>query len=189
MNRGALISIGNLKIIERAILIVGSIALIVSTLLLLSTGLNHFKIVESDAKLALAKKEIVGLTDTIEKAKRVTFQPESKRELSVVQVTMDRLANEQNCQLQEVTSTNDTVSFSTHYKKGLDEKGWKQLAMSGQIVGSLTNVMAFTRKLANISIPIELLAIDILPISTKPGDRSKVSAKFSFQILKQETSQ
>ncbi len=189
MNRGALISVGNLKIIERGILIVGTFAVAVSTLLLLSTGLNHYKIIESDAKLALAKKEIVGLTDTIAKAKKVKFQPEGKRELSIVQVTMDRLAREYNCRLQEVTSTNDTVQFSTHYKKGLDEKGWKQLAMSGQVVGSLTNVMAFTRKLANISIPIELLSIDILPIGTKPGDQSKVSAKFIFQILKQEATQ
>ncbi len=186
MNSGALVSSGNLKVVERMILVVGITVLAIIGLLLLSTGLSHFKNVESEAKLALTKKEIVSLTETIEKAKRVKYQPDNKKELSVVQVTMDRLANEHSCQLQEVTSTNDTVILATHYKKGLNEKGWKQLAMSGQVVGSLTNVIAFMRSLANISIPIELLAIDITPIGTKPEEQSKVSVKFSFQILKQE---
>ncbi len=189
MNSSAHINDSNLKVLERAILVAGLMTVGLSGFLILSIGINHFRTVDSKSKLGATEREVIALSQTLEKGKRIQFQPISKKELNIVQAAMDRLANQNNVQLQEVTSTNDTVPFMTHYKKSVEERGWKQLPITGQVVGTLSNVMAFSRKLATISTPIELLAIDILPIGTKADENTKVSAKVSFQILKQEASQ
>ncbi|MEI8283090.1 MAG: hypothetical protein WCG75_11845 [Armatimonadota bacterium] len=189
MKSSAFINVTNLKILERAILVTGLMTVGLSGFLVLSIAINHFRLTDSKAKLVASQREGLALSQTLEKGKRIQFLPISKKELNIVQAAMDRLANQNNVQLQEVTSTNDTVPFMTHYKKSVEERGWKQLPMTGQVVGTLSNVMAFTRRLATISTPIELLAIDILPIGTKADENSKVSAKLSFQILKQEASQ
>jgi hypothetical protein len=184
MKSNALINSDSLKTLERSILVAGSIVLFTSVALLLSTGLTHFQQVEASSKSVLAKQEILTLTETIEKSKRVKYVSNTKKEISMVQASMDRLANENHCELQERNSTDDTVPFMTKYKAGSDEKGWKQMAMSFQVLGSLTNVMTFTRGLAMISTPIELASIEITPISTDGA--SKISAKVVIQILKQE---
>jgi hypothetical protein len=186
MKSNALVNIDSLKNLERTILIAGSIVLLSGVVLLFRTGLTHFQYLESESKSELTKKEIQSLTATIEKSKLIKFTSIQTQELNVVQKSMDQLATQNHCQLQEVTSTNDTVPMSTRYKKSADEKGWKQLALSGQIVGSLPNVMAFARGLSNISIPIELVAMEIAP--TGSDKESKVTAKISFTILKQESS-
>lgn len=184
MRGSALINRDSLRNLERLILLVGLIVLITSVVLLLGSGLTHFQHLESVSKKELTKSEVQTLTETINKSKRVKFSSSPTKELNIVQASMDQLAQKHNCQLQEVTSTNDTIPLLTRYKKGPDDRGWKQLAMTSHVVGSLKNVMAFTRALAMISIPIELASVEILPIS---GDRdSKVSAKVTFQILKQE---
>jgi hypothetical protein len=189
MKSSAHINDANLKVLERGILVTGLLTVGLSGFLILSIGINHLRSTDSKAKLAATEREVLSLSQTLEKGKRIQYQPISKKELNIVQAAMDRLAAQNNVQLQEVTSTNDTVPFMTHYKKSVEERGWKQLAMTGQVVGTLSNVMAFTRKLSTISTPIELLAIDILPIGTKAEENTKVSAKLSFQILKQEASQ
>lgn len=187
MNSNAFINSSTVKNLERAILIGGSVVLVSATLLLISTGLSHFHKLESDANLAMTKQQIRTLSDTLDKAKRIKIQPNNQKELNIVQEAMDRLASENNCQIQEVTSTNDTVPLLTHYKKGAEEKGWKQLAISGQVVGSLSNVIAFTRSLSLISVPLEISSINMTPIDGKAvGGVSKVSAKLNIQILKQE---
>jgi hypothetical protein len=184
MRGNAFINQDSLRNLERLILILGSIVLISGTLLLLSAGLTRFKDNEARSKNELTRQEIRGLNETIEKSKRIKFTSKQKQELNIVQASMDRLALENHCQLQEVNSTNDTVPLTTRYKKGIEDKGWKQLAMTGQVVGSLSNVMSFTRALSMISVPIELAAIDLSPVG---GERdSKVIAKITFQILKQE---
>ncbi len=184
MKSNALINSDSLKTLERSILVAGSIVLFTSVALLLSTGLTHFQQVEATSKSALAKQEIQTLTETIDKSKRVKFTSKNKKEISIVQASMDRLANEHHCELQERNSTDDTFPFVTRYKAGPDEKGWKQMAMSFQVLGSLSNVMAFTRGLAMIATPLELSSIEITPISNDGA--SKISAKVVVQILKQE---
>jgi Tfp pilus assembly protein PilO len=184
MKSNAHINADSLKNLERAILISGLVVLVSSTVLLLGTGLSHFQFLETKSKLAVTNQEIKTLSETIDKSKKVKFTSNNRRELSVVQATMDRLAKQHRCQLQEVTSTDDTVPFVTRYKKGADERGWKQMAMSGHVIGSLSNVMAFTRGLALMPTPIEIGSIEIAPIGSERD--SKVSAKLTFQILKQE---
>lgn len=184
MKGNAFINHDSLRNLEKLILVLGTTVLVSGTLLLVTAGLTRFRDIEAHSKNELTRQEIRGLNETIEKSKRIKFTSNQKQELNIVQGSMDRLASEHHCQLQEVNSTNDTVPLTTRYKKGTDDKGWKQLAMTSQVVGSLSNVMAFTRALAMISVPIELASIDISPIGT---DRdSKVIAKITFQILKQE---
>jgi Tfp pilus assembly protein PilO len=175
----------SLRFLERAIVVVVTLVLGTTLLMLTLTGLNKFKQAELAAKSELTKHEIRSLNDTIEKGKHLKFSSSDKKQLSAVQLAMDRLADVNKCQIQELTSTNDTVQFATRYKKGIDEKGWKQLPVSGTIVGSISDVIAFNRDLAMITIPIEITAIDIAPIASIPGKPSRVSAKISFQILKQ----
>ena len=184
MKSNALINADSLKNLERTILIAGSIVLASGLILLFSSGITRFQFAETESKKELAYKEIKGLTATITKSKLIKYSSDKKQELNVVQASMDQLATSNKCQIQEVTSTNDTVPLMTRYKKMTDEKGWKQLAMTTQVVGSLPNVMAFTRALSNISIPIELASIEISPTGTERD--SKVSAKIVFSILKQE---
>ena len=187
MNSNAIINTNTVRTLERSILVGGSVVLLSATLLLISTGLSHYHRLESAANLAMTKQQIRTLSDTLDKAKRIKVQPNTQKELNIVQETMDRLAAQHSCQIQEVTSTNDTVQMLTHYKKGMEEKGWKQVAISGQVVGSLSNVMAFTRSLSLISVPLEITSIAVTPMDSKSsGGLSKVSAKFNIQILKQE---
>ena len=181
MRGSAVISDQSLKVIERAILVVGSITLGVSVFLLISMGYSRFQRTEADAKLALTKQEISTLTTTIQRAKVINRQPTSAKELGIVQVAFNRLAKKNDCQLLELSSNADSVPFLSKYVKGSDDHGWKQIPLDGQVTGSLANVMTLIRDFTSMSIPIEVQSIDILPIAN-----NQVSAKVAFQLLKQE---
>ncbi len=186
MRGNAMISENSQKTLDRAILVAGLSTLAVIVFMLISTGLSHFQKNEADAKLALAKNEKQTLDSTIEKAKLISLKPSSAKELGIVQVELSRFAKKNECRLMEVSSSGEPGLFTSKYIKGSDARGWKQLPIDCQIVGSLVNVMTMIREFSMISIPIEVQSIDVLPIGQSETGVDNVSAKVTFQILKQE---
>jgi hypothetical protein len=186
MRGTALISAQSLKGLERAILIVGSVTLTATLFLLLSTAFIHFQRGEIDAKLLLTKNEISTLTLTLEKAKKINSKPNTAKELGIVQVALSQLAKKNDCQLQEMSATSDPGLFVSKYQKGADDRGWKQLPIDCQISGSLVSVMTMIRDFTSMSIPIEVQNIDLTPIEKALHGIDRLSAKVTFQLLKQE---
>ena len=186
MRGTALISDNALKALERSILIAGSLTLTVTAFLLFSTGFSHFQRNEAEARLALAKNEIATLTTTIEKAKKINLHPNTTKDLGIVQVALSRFAKQNGCQLQEMSATSDPVPFVSKYLRGSDDHGWKQLPIDCQIAGSLVNVMNMIRDFTSMSIPVEVQTIDLTPLERDRKGNDLLTAKVTFQLLKQE---
>ena len=186
MRGTALISNQSLKGLERAILVAGSATLAIIVFLLISTGFSQFQHNESKAKYDLTQQQISTLTTTLERAKKINRQPSNAKELGVVQVAMNQFAKKNNCQLLEMSSNSDAVAFLTRYQKGADDRGWKQLPIDCQISGSLSNVMTMIRDFTSMSIPIEIQSLDLTPIEKDKRGNDRVSAKVTFQLIKQE---
>ena len=186
MRGTAMISAQSLKGLERAILIVGSVTLGVTIFLLISTAFMHFQRNEADAKLALTKHEIATLTSTLNKAKKINSQPNTAKELGIVQVALNQFAKKNTCQLLEMSATSDPVPYVSKYQKGGEDRGWKQLPIDCQISGTLVSVMSMIRDFTSVSIPIEVQNIDLTPVERDSHGIDRITAKVTFLLLKQE---
>lgn len=182
----AVINTNTVRAIERLTMAVGGISLVAAVFYIGRSTLTYYDHKRTLGELTTVNQKLEQMTQTLEKAKRIRYRATSVKELSLVQTALERLAIDSNCQLLEVNSNNDEAPYLSHYKKTTEVTGWKQTVITCQAIGTIGNVMGLVKKVTNLSVPVELQAMDVMPMGKVQDGRPVVTAKFAIQVMKRE---
>lgn len=155
-----------------------------------AAGFDHFAAKSANEEQKKLTAEISQLNETLAKQNQIKHQPLSLQEgIAEIQKLVDARCVKFDLNLSDFQSTGEHVPFLTRFAKNGNDPGWLQTPIQFQVKGSLVGVFELTKAISDSRVPIEF---DGIEIQNSPSDRSdqsqrsSITAKVSFRILKQE---